>query len=40
VRNATANVEKWRKESPIERIRIIEKECSELFDLLGLERLT
>lgn len=40
VRNATASVKKWRKESPIERIRIIEKECSELFDLLGLERLT
>ena len=40
VRNATANAEKWREESPIERIRIIERECSELFDLLGLDRLT
>ena len=40
VRNATGNAEKWRQESPIERIRIIEKECSELFELLGLERLT
>ena len=40
VRNATANVEKWRYESPIERTRIIERECSELFDLLGLDRLT
>ena len=40
VRNATANVEKWRREAPIERTRIIERECSELFDLLGLDRLT
>ena len=40
VRNATANVEKWRKEAPIERTRIIERECSELFDILGLDRLT
>lgn len=40
VRNATANVEKWRKEAPIERTSIIERECSELFDLLGLDRLT
>ncbi|XP_068727378.1 carbohydrate sulfotransferase 3-like [Montipora capricornis] len=40
IRNATANVEKWRREAPIERTRIIEKECSELFDFLGLDRLT
>lgn len=39
-RNSTANVEKWRQESPIERVRIIEEECSELLDLLHLERLT
>ena len=39
IRNASANVEKWRREAPIERTRIIEKECSELFDFLGLERL-
>lgn len=39
-RNSTANVEKWRQESPIERTRIIEQECDELFDLLQLERLT
>lgn len=39
IRNASANFEKWRKEAPIERTRIIEKECSELFDFLGLERL-
>ena len=39
-RNSTANVEKWRQESPIERTRIIEQECGELLDLLQLERLT
>lgn len=39
-RNSTANVEKWRQESPIERTRIIEQECSELLDLLHLEKLT
>lgn len=39
IRNASANFEKWRREAPIERTRIIEKECSELFDFLGLERL-
>lgn len=39
VRNATANVEKWQKEAPLERTRIIERECSELFNLLGLDRL-
>ena len=39
-RNSTANVEKWRQESPIERTRIIEQECGELLDLLHLERLT
>ncbi|XP_015755490.1 PREDICTED: carbohydrate sulfotransferase 3-like isoform X1 [Acropora digitifera] len=39
IRNASANFEKWRREAPIERTRIIEKECSELFDILGLERL-
>lgn len=39
-RNSTANVEKWRQESPIERTRIIEQECSELLNLLHLEKLT
>ena len=39
-RNSTANVEKWRQESPIKRTRIIEQECGELLDLLHLERLT
>ena len=38
-RNSTANVEKWRRESPMERTRIIEQECGELLDLLHLERL-
>ena len=40
VRNSTANVEKWREESPIERIRVIEEECSEALDLLGLTKVT
>ena len=40
VRNSTANVERWRKEAPIERTRIIERECRDLFDLLTLDRLT
>ena len=39
VRNSTANVEKWQEESPIERIRIIEQQCSEVFDLLGLTKI-
>lgn len=39
-RNSTANVEKWRRESPLERTRIIEQECGELLGLLHLERLT
>ena len=38
-RNSTASLEKWRQESPIRRIRIIEEECSELLDLLHLEKL-
>ena len=39
-RNSTANAEKWRQQSPMERTRIIEQECGELLDLLHLERLT
>ena len=39
IRNSTANVEKWRQQSSIERNRIIQRECSELFDLLELDRL-
>ncbi|XP_022782163.1 carbohydrate sulfotransferase 3-like, partial [Stylophora pistillata] len=38
-RNSTANVERWRHESPDRRVRIIEEECSELMDLLHLEKL-
>ena len=40
VRNSTENVDKWQKDAPIERIRIIEGECREAFDLLGLTRIT
>lgn len=40
VRNSTANINKWQKESPIERIRIIEEHCSEALDLLGLTKIT
>ena len=40
VRNSTANVDKWREESPIERIRVIEEECSEALDLLERKKIT
>ena len=40
VRNSTANIDKWRRTSPIERIRVIEDECSEALDLLGLTKVT
>ena len=40
VRNSTANVDKWHEESPIERVRIIEEECSEALDLLELKKIT
>ena len=36
VRNSTANVEKWRS-APAEQNRIIERECKELMQLLGIE---
>ena len=36
VRNSTANVEKWRS-APPEQNRIIERECKELMQLLGIE---
>ncbi|XP_022782170.1 carbohydrate sulfotransferase 3-like [Stylophora pistillata] len=39
VRNSTANIEKWRQDSPVERIRIIEKYCQEALDLLGLKKM-
>ena len=34
IRNSSANVDKWRSESPIERIEVIERECREVFELL------
>ena len=40
VRNSTANIDKWQKESPIGRIRIIEEHCKEALDLLGLTKIT
>ena len=36
VRNSTANVDKWQQESPVERTRIIEEQCKDGLDLLGL----
>ena len=40
VRNSTANIDKWQKDSPIGRTRIIEEHCKEALDLLGLTRIT
>ena len=37
VRDSSKNYFKWRKESPIKRVRVIEQQCKELLDLLGLE---
>lgn len=37
VRDSSANYLKWRKESPIKRVRIIEQQCKTLLDLLGLD---
>ena len=37
VRDARKNYLKWRSESPIKRVRLIEKVCKDLLDLLGLE---
>ena len=37
VRNSTANIEKWRR-APAEQNRIIERECHELMQLLGIEK--
>lgn len=39
VRNSTANVGKWQRESPKERVQKIEQECSQALDLLGLTKL-
>ena len=40
VRNSTANIDKWQKESPMGRVWIIEERCSEALDLLGLTKIT
>ena len=40
VRNSTAHIDKWQKESPIGRIQLIEKHCKEALDLLGLTKIT
>ncbi|XP_068676866.1 carbohydrate sulfotransferase 3-like [Montipora foliosa] len=37
IRDSSSNYLKWRKESPIKRVREIEKNCKELLGLLGLE---
>lgn len=37
VRDSSENNLKWRKESPIKRVRVIEEQCKPLLDLLGLE---
>lgn len=37
IRDSSNNYFKWRKESPIKRIRVIEKRCKELLDLLRLD---
>ena len=37
VRDARKNYLKWRSESPIKRVRIIEQRCKNLLDLLGLD---
>ena len=40
VRNSTENIDKWQKQSPIGRVRIIEEHCKDAFDLLGLTKIT
>ena len=37
IRDSSNNHLKWRKESPIKRVRVIEENCSELLGLLGLD---
>jgi len=37
VRDARKNYLKWRSESPIKRVRVIEQRCKALLDLLGLD---
>ncbi|RMX58757.1 hypothetical protein pdam_00010777 [Pocillopora damicornis] len=38
-RNSTANIDKWKQDSPVERIQIIEKYCKKALDLLGLKKM-
>ena len=37
IRDSSNNYLKWRKESPIKRVRVIEQHCKELLNLLGLD---
>ena len=37
VRNSTANIEKWRR-APAEQNRVVEDECEELMQLIGIEK--
>ena len=37
VRDSSKNNLKWRRESPIKRVRVIEEHCKNLLDLLGLD---
>lgn len=37
VRDSSRNNVKWRSESPIKRVRVIEQQCKKLLDLLGLD---
>ncbi|EDO40592.1 predicted protein [Nematostella vectensis] len=39
VRNATGNADRWQKESPVGRVRAIERICQPLMRLLGLKRM-
>ena len=35
IRDSSNNYLKWRKESPVKRVRVIEQQCKELLNLLG-----
>ena len=37
IRDSSNNYLKWRKESPVKRVRVIEQQCKELLNLLGLD---
>ena len=38
MRNSSANVEKWKKESPAARVKIIEEICEPLLEKLQLSK--